>query len=256
MVIKNIKVLILTAVVFLSAPGIAKASINVKASSVQENNNELLPQNVIDNNMSTRWSSDFTDDEWLEIDLGEEKDIVGLKLYWEAAFGKSYEIKISEDGKKWDRVYRKDSGIRKFCDDIYFGKKTARYLKIQFKQRGTSWGYSLWEIVIKGPDEELYVDASSFADGSKRPDNILDADIETLWQAGRGGNAEWIGIDLRKKRDIGGIVIHWGENYPKEFELQVSDDKKNWNTIFKEKPAPGATGQVNVNIVGKRYIRL
>ncbi|MCK9554825.1 discoidin domain-containing protein [bacterium] len=254
--LKNINIITLITFFLLFAANAAGASVTVKASSVQENNNELGPQNVIDNNMSTRWSSDFTDDEWLEIDFGEEKDIVGLKLYWEAAFGKSYEIKISKDGREWDRVYQKDSGIRKFCDDIYFGKKTARYIKVQFKERGTSWGYSLWEIIVKGPDEELYVDASSFADGSKRPDNIFDADLETLWQAGKGGDAEWIEIDLRKEKDLGGIVIHWGENYAKRFELQVSDDKKKWNTVFKGTPVSGGTEQVNANIVGKRYIRL
>ena len=71
--LKNINIITLITFFLLFAANAAGASINVKASSVQENNNELGPQNVIDNNMSTRWSSDFTDDEWLEIDFGREK---------------------------------------------------------------------------------------------------------------------------------------------------------------------------------------
>ena len=82
--------------------------------------------------MLTRWSSNFTDRQWLEIDFGEEKDIVGLKLYWEAAFGKSFDILISEDGKQWKKIYETNSGGKGFFDDIYFGRKRTRYLKIDF----------------------------------------------------------------------------------------------------------------------------
>ncbi len=239
---------------FLSGDN-AGAYTKIKASSVQGDDVSLAPAKALDNNMSTRWSSNFTDEEWLEIDFGREKDIVGLELHWEAAFGKSFKILISKDGRQWKKVYETNSGGEGFFDDIYFGRRKARFLKIDFSERGTSWGYSLWEIVFKGLDEELYVDASSYKE-SKIPENALDANLNTTWQSRKDKDGAWIEIDLRKKKDLGGIVIYWGKDYAGEYELQVSNDEKNWKTIFKETAGAGGTERINVNVINKRYIRL
>ncbi|MDD5424759.1 MAG: discoidin domain-containing protein, partial [Candidatus Omnitrophica bacterium] len=78
------------------APAPANAGISVTASSSEDA--ATNPSNAFDNNMQTRWSSQFSDNQWLRIDLGRPEVMVGLVLNWEAAYGKSYDVLLSEDG--------------------------------------------------------------------------------------------------------------------------------------------------------------
>jgi hypothetical protein len=123
-----------------------KIKASVKASSIQEPG--LEAEKAFDGNKRTRWSSEFSDPQWLEIDLEEVKELSGLTILWEAAYGKSYEVLLSLDGNKWNKVYSTTEGDGN-TDDIYFKPQKARYIKLFCKERGTGWGYSIWEIILK-----------------------------------------------------------------------------------------------------------
>lgn len=43
----------------------------------------------MDGNSGTRWSSAFSDPQWLEVDLGSSQSVRGVTLNWEAAYAKS-----------------------------------------------------------------------------------------------------------------------------------------------------------------------
>ncbi len=43
------------------------------SSSVQDNDPELKAENAVDMNLRTRWSSDFSDPQWIYFDLGTKK---------------------------------------------------------------------------------------------------------------------------------------------------------------------------------------
>ncbi len=122
---------------------------NITASSSE--NDALRPENVLDGNIATRWSSKFSDEEWLKIDLGELKEISGLTLFWETAYAASCEVLLSTDDKDWKSVYKQDRGAGG-NEEISFGKTQARYIKLVFRKRATQWGYSLSEISIDGVD--------------------------------------------------------------------------------------------------------
>src|SRR6201986_1937463 len=54
------------------------------ASSVE---NATFPaSNAVDGNTGTRWSSAFSDPQWLEVDLGATDSITQVVLNWEAAY--------------------------------------------------------------------------------------------------------------------------------------------------------------------------
>jgi hypothetical protein len=75
--------------------------------------------NAVDGNLSTRWGSNYTDKEWIYVDLGSTKNIDEVLLNWETAYGKSYQIQVSNDAFTWINVYSTttgDGGI----DDISF----------------------------------------------------------------------------------------------------------------------------------------
>lgn len=105
-------------------------------------------QKAIDGHYNTRWSSDHSDPQWLEIDLGRVEHLVGLRLYWELAYGAAYAVRVSRDGEQWEVVYettRGDGGL----DDIDFDGVDARYVRLECRRRGTAWGYSLYQVVPK-----------------------------------------------------------------------------------------------------------
>ncbi len=123
---------------------------NKSATSSSVEDLTLGPRNAIDGDLSTRWSSEFSDPQWICIDLGREYTINRIKLIWESAYGRSYKIEVSKDNTKWTEVYDTQSGDGQE-DEIIFEPAAARYVRLNGLQRGTPWGYSLYEFqVFKG----------------------------------------------------------------------------------------------------------
>lgn len=101
---------------------------------------------AVDGDLGSRWSSQFNDDQWITIDLGTNRSILGVVLHWEAAYGRGYQIQVSNDANQWTTVYTEtngDGGI----DDIPVST-TGRYVRMLGTERATGYGYSLWEFEI------------------------------------------------------------------------------------------------------------
>jgi len=62
---------------------------------------DLTPNLAVDGNGGTRWSSAFSDPQWIRVDLGASHTINRVVLRWEAAFGRAYQIQTSSDGNTW-----------------------------------------------------------------------------------------------------------------------------------------------------------
>jgi hypothetical protein len=121
--------------------------VTVTASSTQDQNPVLSPGNATDCDTSTRWSSNFTDDEWIALEFSEPITIDGAVLKWEAAYGKAYTFDVSNDGATWTPVYTETNG-HGGDDVIQFPVMTTRHIRMYGKERGTEHGYSLWEFEI------------------------------------------------------------------------------------------------------------
>ncbi len=106
------------------------------------------PAMVTDGKKDTRWSSKSLDNEWIYIDLGSEQDVEGVRLNWENAYGKAYKIQTSNDAKTWtDRYYNTEGtgGV----EEIFFGGEVkARYVRLYGFERGSWYGYSLWDFDV------------------------------------------------------------------------------------------------------------
>ncbi|WP_020385054.1 glycosyl hydrolase family 8 [Kribbella catacumbae] len=106
---------------------------------------------AVDGNASTRWASvEGHDPEWIQVDLGSAQPISRVKLTWEAAYAKSYQVRISTDGSTWTTAFSTTSGNGATDDLTVAG--TARYVRINGTARGTSYGYSLYEFQVYGGD--------------------------------------------------------------------------------------------------------
>jgi Beta-galactosidase/beta-glucuronidase len=112
-----------------------------------EHEGGYIPSNAFDGNIKTRWSSVFSDPQWIYVDLGSEKNIHRVKLFWEAAYAKAYKIQVSDDAEQWEDAYTTEIGDGG-TDDITFEPRNARYVRMYGTQRSTPYGYSLWEFEI------------------------------------------------------------------------------------------------------------
>lgn len=103
---------------------------------------------AVDGNTTTRWSSQFSDPQWLYVDLGQVATINQVVLQWEAAYGKQYQIQVSTDAQTWTTIYTQANGAGGIETLTVAG--SGRYVRLYGTQRGTGYGYSLWEFQVYG----------------------------------------------------------------------------------------------------------
>ncbi|MGV9277258.1 discoidin domain-containing protein [Streptomyces griseosporeus] len=107
------------------------------------------PAAAVDGDLTgTRWASQWSDQQWLQVDLGRSANLSRVVLTWEAAYGKDYEIQASDNGTDW-RTLRKVTGGDGGTDDLAVAG-SGRYVRMRGLARATGYGYSLWEFQVYG----------------------------------------------------------------------------------------------------------
>src|SRR5205807_2405541 len=101
---------------------------------------------AVDGNTSTRWSSAFSDPQWLQVDLGSVSTISQVTLDWETAYATAFQIQTSTDASNWTSVYSTTTGTGGTQTLNVTG--TARYIRMYGTARATGYGYSLWEFSV------------------------------------------------------------------------------------------------------------
>jgi beta-galactosidase len=119
----------------------------VKASSNLGRDGATTPEAAVDGQPGTRWSSEFSDPQWIAVDLGRPEHIARVVLDWEAAHARAYALEVSLDGRSWREVYRTDAG-RGGSETIRFAPTDARWVRLRGIRRATGFGYSLWEMRV------------------------------------------------------------------------------------------------------------
>ena len=105
--------------------------------------------NAVDGNTTTtRWSSAFSDPQWIYVDLGQSYNITKVVLYWETAYGSSFEIDTSPDATTWTSIYSTTTGTGGTQTLNITG--TGRYVRMYGTVRHTQYGYSLYEFQVYG----------------------------------------------------------------------------------------------------------
>ena len=121
----------------------------VKASSSIARDGATSPESAVDGRPETRWSSEFSDPQWLAVDLGKAERIACVVLDWEGAYAKAYAIEVSNDGETWKEVHRTEKG-KGGSEEIRFAPVEARWVRMTGTKRATEFGYSLWEMRVYG----------------------------------------------------------------------------------------------------------
>jgi hypothetical protein len=102
---------------------------------------------AVDGDPSTRWASEWRDNESITVDLGATRRVARVRLDWEAAYGTAYRIETSTDGRAWQQVYATSTG-NGGIDNVTFVAADARYVRMVGVRRGTGYGYSLYDLAI------------------------------------------------------------------------------------------------------------
>lgn len=152
------------------------------ASSLE--NSTFPASNAVDGNTGTRWASQLGHDpEWITVDLGAIAQVNQVKLVWEAAYASAYQIQVSSDNVTWNSVYTTTTGAGG-TETLSALAASGRYVRMSGTQRGTQWGYSLFEFQVFG---SLTSAASPTAPANLRSTAVSDTGISLAWNASAPG---------------------------------------------------------------------
>ncbi|RSM72520.1 sialidase [Actinoplanes sp. ATCC 53533] len=120
-----------------------------KTATASSTENGTFPASAaVDGDTGTRWSSAFSDPQWIRVDLGASYAISQVVLNWEAAYASAYQIQTSADGTAWTTVSSTTGGTGGIQTLAVAG--TGRYVRMNGTARATPYGYSLFEFQVYG----------------------------------------------------------------------------------------------------------
>ncbi|GGK84474.1 DUF1996 domain-containing protein [Mangrovihabitans endophyticus] len=118
------------------------------ALASSQENGESPAAAAFDGRTETRWGSQWSDPQWVRVDLGGTATISRVVLQWEAAYARAFQIQTSPDGSAWTSIYSTTGGSGGTQTLNLSG--TGRYVRMYGTQRGTGYGYSLYEFKVYG----------------------------------------------------------------------------------------------------------
>lgn len=235
---------------------------SVTVSSIEDNT--LTGPKAVDGNGSSRWASaEGIDPQWITVDLGNTYSINRIKINWEAAYGKNFLVQVSTDNSNWTTL--RDVQNNTSLSNDYTGLTgTGRYVRIYGTARGTTYGYSIYDLEVYGTLAgtatnialNKNVTISSIEGSGFEGNYAVDGNTTTRWSATLYVDPQWITVDLGGSYNISRIKFVWEAAYAKDYLVQVSSDNANWTTV---KNITGNTSLTNdhtgLSATG-RYVRM
>ena len=163
---------------------------------------------------------------------------------------------------------------------------SARYVKMLCTERATNYGVSMFEFQVYGTDgvvkrpvnygENIALNKETKTSGLKDEwwmydkegnllqkeldkvvgKNAVDGDMNTSFSSKNDIN-QWLSVDLGDSYDIGRISVTWTGDAGKVYDYQVSNDDKNWTSIYRNvKGTPNSTDNRQVYAQNVRYVRV
>jgi hypothetical protein len=110
---------------------------------------DLSAAAAVDGKTGTRWSSKFSDPQWLSVDLGKSTAIKKIVINWENAHATAFQIQTAAGGNgPWKTVYSTTTG--KGGVQTINVSATGRYVRLYATKRSGQYGVSLWEFQVFG----------------------------------------------------------------------------------------------------------
>lgn len=234
-------------------------------------NSGMGADKAVDGNDGTRFSSNFSDDAWIYVDLGATYNVNKVYLDWEGAYGKAFDIQVSNDATNWTTV-KSMTGQDGGEDTITFNATSARYVRMQGVTRGTVYGYSLWEMAVYATSSDSNVNIEDAVSGTDLALNktayqsgyeaeamaanrAIDGNSGTRFSSNYADDA-WMYVDLGATYSINKVYINWEGAYGKAYDIQVSNDGVNWTTVQSVTNSDGGEDTITFNATAARYVKM
>jgi hypothetical protein len=224
----------------------------VTVSSVQNGN---LGSSLTDGTTATRWESQTSDPQWIDVDLGQPRTVDRVVMKWETASAKAFQIQTSTDDSSWTTVYSTTAGPGG-TETETFAPVTARYVRVYMTQRNTSYAYSMYDLQVFGDDlaASAPVTVSSTQNGNLGS-SLTDGTTATRWES-QTSDPQTATVDLGSSTTVGRVVIDWEAASAKSFQVLLSTDGSTWNPVYSTTAGPGGTQAIAFAPTSARYIRL
>ncbi|MEU8300082.1 discoidin domain-containing protein [Micromonospora sp. NPDC048909] len=220
---------------------------------------------AVDGNTGTRWSSAFSDPQWLQVDLGARATLSQVTLVWEGAYARAFQLQTSDDGASWTTIWSTTTGVGGTQNINVTG--AGRYVRMNGTARGSAYGYSLWEFQVYGETggttptcgstnaaQGRPATASSTESAALAASAAVDGNTGTRW-ASVASDPQWLRVDLGSTQSICRVVLNWEAAYARAFQVQTSADGSAWTTIYSTTTGTGGSQTLDVTGSG-RYIRM
>jgi hypothetical protein len=98
--------------------------------------------------------------------------------------------------------------------------------------------------------------ASSIESPTYPTQDANDGDLNTRWSSQHEDN-QWLYIDLEAAHEISQVMLHWEFAYGESYDIDVSVDGINWETVFEERSGDGNTDVITFGTpVSARFVRM
>jgi hypothetical protein len=209
------------------------------SATASSTENGYVPANAIDNNPATRWSSLYSDPQWLVVDVCSSQTITTIVIDWETANAENYILEGSNDPS-----FNTKTRLATLVDQPLFGNHRIdsitlsttgnfRYYRMWGNARNTNYGYSIWEIRFyksgttpppPPPNQVFAVNAwASSVESALVATNAIDNDTSTRWGSAFS-EPQWIIFDLGSQHSIDSVIINWEVASASDYILEGSND--------------------------------
>ncbi|WP_202419780.1 di-heme oxidoredictase family protein [Pseudoduganella guangdongensis] len=247
----------------------------VAATTSSAERGDLGASAAIDGNESTRWSSGFSDDQFLTLDFGASVAINHVRIIWENAHATEYELQVSDDNRNWSTI-KSVQNSQGGTEDWNGLSGVGRYLRMKGLKRSSQYGYSIFEIQAfsgeqasppppqepipqpSGPSTVLKpvaATSSPVENAGLSAAAAIDGLANTRWASARD-NGAWIQFDFGAKTSIGYMKLVWENAYGKQYALMASDDGQAWTQVRLVNNGRGGTEEFFNLGISARYIRM
>ncbi len=96
---------------------------------------------------------------------------------------------------------------------------------------------------------------SDYEGSSYRASNAVDGSTSSYWRVD-SSRSEWLKVDLGQSYRVDKVVIQWGSEFAREYEVQVSANNYSWARVEDQNYGNGGTDEVTFSERDVRYVRV
>ena len=125
----------------------------VRAQASSDGGSAYVAELAFDGNTTSRWTSAFRDNEWLEGYFDRPVGIEQIVIKWETARASDFSMYLLDAKTNWIQIDRR-TGSTGPEDSLTFSRPLpARGIRILCEHRATEWGNSIYEVNMTGSTE-------------------------------------------------------------------------------------------------------